>query len=158
MIHKIKIKIRNLSRKNKIVRKFYLIANRIKTTLFSSASDETYAKIHYKENTGKTLNLKNPKLFNEKIWWLKLNNRDPLLTKCSDKILVRDYVKSKISCDNDSILNEVYGIYNSAEEINFDSLPDKAFIKVNHRSGTSKLWDRNNPFDKENLLKNLINR
>ena len=126
MIHKIKIKIRNLSRKNKIVRKFYLIANRIKTTLFSSASDETYAKIHYKENTGKTLNLKNPKLFNEKIWWLKLNNRDPLLTKCSDKILVRDYVKSKISCDNDSILN-VYGIYNSAEEINFDSLPDKAF-------------------------------
>ena len=35
-------------------------------------SDEMYAKLVYKSNFGKNLNLDNPRTFNEKLQWLKL--------------------------------------------------------------------------------------
>ena len=66
-------------------------------------SEEHYAKWFYHLYTGKKLNLENPKYFDEKVWWLKLNNRDPLLTKCSDKYAVRDYVKT---CGLENMLTE----------------------------------------------------
>lgn len=43
--------------------------------------DELYAKQMYKRYTGLTLNLKEPHLFNEKLWWIKLNVRNPLMTR-----------------------------------------------------------------------------
>ena len=88
-----KKRIRNLSQKYVFMGRLYSFANIIKVSLLSFLSDEAFAKLKYKENTGKTLNLKNPTTFNEKLWWLKLHNRDPLLTVCSDKYKVRDYVK-----------------------------------------------------------------
>ena len=150
MIYHIKNKVRNLSHRNSFINKLYLISNRIKVSLLSILSDEKFAKMKYKENTGRTLNLESPKTFNEKLWWLKLNNRDPLLTKCSDKVRVREYVKE---CGLEHILNEVYGVYDNANDIDFDELPDKAFIKTNHGSGTNIIWDRNKPFDKAKFRK-----
>ncbi|MCK9443843.1 MAG: glycosyl transferase [Tissierellaceae bacterium] len=150
MIYDIKNKVRNISHRNSFINKLYLLANRAKVSLLSALSDEKFAKMKYKENTGRTLNLENPKTFNEKLWWLKLNNRDPLLTKCSDKVRVREYVKE---CGLEHILNEVYGVYDNANDIDFDELPDKAFIKTNHGSGTNIIWDRNKPFNKDKFRK-----
>ena len=144
MIFHIKNKVRKLSYTNNFINKLYLIANRIKVLLLLPLSDEKFAKIKYKENTGRKLDLENPKTFNEKLWWLKINNRDPLLTICSDKVKVREYVRK---CGLGHILNEVYGVYDSADDIDFDKLPDKAFIKTNHGSGINIIWDRNKPFD-----------
>ncbi len=144
MIHIIKSKTLKLSHKNAAIKKLYIYGNRLKISLLSFVSDETFAKIKYKESTGKTLNLKNPTTFNEKLWWLKLNNRDPLLTLCTDKYKVRDYVKK---CGLGHILITLYGVYNDAKDINFDTLPDKAFIKTNHGSGTNIIWDRSRPFN-----------
>ena len=45
------------------------------------------------QGTGYELNLENPKTFNEKLQWLKLYYHDPLITKCADKYLVREYIK-----------------------------------------------------------------
>ena len=53
------------------------------------------AKI-FKYRTGKNLNLKHPKTFNEKIQWIKLYGVTDLMRKCTDKVAVRDYVKNKI--------------------------------------------------------------
>ncbi|MFA7744109.1 ATP-grasp fold amidoligase family protein [Salinicoccus roseus] len=104
-------------------------------------ADEKYAKIKYKENTGKKLNINEPKTFNEKLWWLKLNNRDSLMTKCSDKLKVREYVADQ---GLKEILNPLIDSFKKPEEINFSKLPPKAFIKVNHSSGTNYLWDKDN--------------
>lgn len=146
MIYNIKNKMRNFSHENKYFNRLYLIANQAKVSLLSNMSDESFAKIKYKENTGRDLDLNKPKTFNEKLWWLKLNNRDPLLTKCSDKVEVRKYVKDyKL----DFILNEVYGVYDNPSQINFKKLPSKAFIKTNNGSGTNSLWVKNKPFDKK---------
>lgn len=144
MFYSIKRKIRYVSNKNKFIKEIYLLANRIKIKLLAKLSDETFAKIVYKENTGRKLDLKNPTTFNEKLWWLKLNNRDPLLTICSDKYKVREYVKS---CGLEHILTKLYGVYDNAEDINFDELPPKAFIKTNHGSGMNIIWDKNKPFN-----------
>ena len=145
-----KNKLRNLSQENKLFNKIYSLANKVKVNSLSGLSDEKFAKMKYKENTGRTFNLENPVTFNEKLWWLKLNNRDPLLTECSDKVKVREYVKNK---DLSHILNEVYDVYDTADDINFEKLPDKAFIKTNHSSGKNRLWDRNKPFDKDKFRK-----
>lgn len=150
MIYSIKNKVRNLSHENDFVKNLYLLANRIKVSILSNLSDEEFVKMKHKENTGKTLCLESPKTFNEKLSWLKLNNRDPLLTKCSDKVKVREYV---IECGLQHILNEVYGVYDNANDIEFDKIPDKAFIKTSHGSGTNRLWERNRPFDEKKLIK-----
>ena len=144
MNYKIKKYIRELSHKDKRLNKIYKISNKIKTNAFKLLNDKTFAKIKYKENTGKKLDLINPKTFNEKVWWLKLNNRDPLLTTCSDKVLVREYVKS-VGLSN--ILNPIFGVYDTAEEIIFKDLPDQAYIKTNNGSGTNILWDSKRIFD-----------
>lgn len=150
MIYNMKNKIRNLSHRNSFVKKLYLLANRIKVASLSKVSDETFAKMKYKENTGRTLNLENPTTFNEKLWWLKLNNRDPLLTICSDKYKVRDYVKG---CGLEHILTKLYGVYDNVNDIDFDKLPDRAFIKTNHGSGTNTIWDKTKPFDIQKFRK-----
>ena len=48
-------------------------------------SDERYIRGQYKRKTGRVLNLDPPQLYNEKIQWLKLNYKDPLLNRCVDK-------------------------------------------------------------------------
>ena len=59
--------------------------------ILSSISPELASKILYKRAFGKKLDLKNPKTFNEKLMWLKLNiyYNNSLITKCADKYKVR---------------------------------------------------------------------
>lgn len=94
--------------------------------------DKTMLKIEYRIKTGRKLNLKKPQMFTEKIQWYKLNYKNPILPKCVDKYEVRDYVKNK---GLDCILNELYGVYDSFDEINFDVLPQKFVIKVTNGGG-----------------------
>jgi TupA-like ATPgrasp len=150
MIYSIKNKVRNLSHENKLINQLYLFANRVKIVSLSFLSDGIFAKMKYRENTGRRLRLENPLTFNEKLWWLKINNRDPLLTICSDKYKVRDYVRE---CGLGHILNTMYGVYDKADEIDFNKLPEKAFIKTNHGSAINVLFDRNKPFDIKKFTK-----
>ncbi len=80
---------------------------------------------------GYRLNLKNPKTFNEKIQWIKLYDKNPLMPKCVDKYTVREYVKSK-GCGD--ILNELLWEGFNPEDIPFAKLPNKFVIKVTHGS------------------------
>ncbi|MBG9981855.1 carboxylate--amine ligase [Aerococcaceae bacterium DSM 111020] len=140
MIFKINKSVRNLFNKNKYLTNIYQKANRVKTSFLSNVSDERFAKFKYKERTGRKLNLDNPQTYNEKLWWLKLNNRDPLLTICSDKVLVRDYV---VEQGFPEILVPMIGAYDDVSKINFDEIPEDAFLKTNHGSGTNLIWKKN---------------
>ncbi len=90
-----------------------------------------YAHFLYEHYTGKKLNLENPQEFNEKIQWLKVFYHPKILNQLVDKYAVREYVEEKIG---PQYLNEMYGIYNSPEEVNFDKLPNKFVIKATHAS------------------------
>ncbi len=57
---------------------------------FKKMNDEKYLCIVYKIRTGKTLNLENPKTFNEKLQWLKLYDRKKIeYTTMVDKYAVK---------------------------------------------------------------------
>lgn len=94
--------------------------------------DEKYLKILYKERLGKELNLENPKTFNEKLQWLKLNDRKDIYNKMVDKYEVRDYIKEKIG---EEYLIPLYGVYEKFDEIDFDKLPNQFVLKTTHDSG-----------------------
>ncbi|MSU02126.1 ATP-grasp fold amidoligase family protein [Tissierella pigra] len=150
---KIKSNIKKTFEKSNFTHGLYLSLKRIYRQCLLIIPDEIFAKYRYYKRTGKKLNLTNPKTFNEKLWWLKLNNKDPLLTNCSDKVKVRKYVEE---CGLGHILNEIYGVYDNANDIDFDNL-ENAFIKTNHGSGTNIIWDKNRQFDKQKF-RNIFNK
>lgn len=88
-----------------------------------------YLKKIFKMNCGYDLNLRKPKTFNEKIQWLKLYDNLPIKTTLTDKVLVRDWVKERIG---ETYLKPVFAVYDKFDDIEFDKLPQKFFIKANH--------------------------
>lgn len=108
--------------------------------------DEQYFKWAYKKNSGLELDFQNPKTFDEKQLWIKMYYRDPLYTKCSDKYLVRDYVKSK---GLGHILNTLYGVYDPKSGIEWEKLPKSFYLKANNSSGVNLRCDDIQTFDKK---------
>lgn len=111
-------------------------------------SEEHYAKWFYNLYTGKELNLDNPQRFDEKLWWLKLNNHDPMLTLCSDKNAVRGYVKD---CGYEDILIPQLGVFNSASEIDFREYREEVIAKCNHNSGGHFFYDPSQPYNEKKV-------
>lgn len=112
----------------------------------SHYSDEEFVKKAFRILCGRTLNLKNPSTYNEKIQWLKLNDHSPLYHKLADKYLVRQYVTEKVgSC----YLIPLISAWDSPDEIDFSKLPKSFVIKCNHNSGRGMILCK----DKETLDK-----
>ena len=128
-------------RKNGIVKKVYLYVRMVLTMI----SPTLATRFIYRVMKGKKLNLKNPKTFDEKILWLKLNTyyKNPLISKCADKYEVRQYVKS---CGCGEILNELYYVFDNVDDINWESLPNSFVLKWNTGSGYNIIC-----YDKEKL-------
>ena len=99
---------------------------------FFNFSDEFYIKNFYRYKFGKKLDLDNPKTFNEKLQWLKINDRKNIYTKMVDKYEAKKIVGKII--DNKHII-PTFGIYNSFDEIDFDKLPNEFVCKCTHDSG-----------------------
>ncbi|QXP52442.1 ATP-grasp fold amidoligase family protein [Cellulophaga sp. HaHa_2_1] len=111
---------------NRIIRSFY---NFYRYTLLS---DEKYVKKRFLKAHGFELDLENPKTLNEKINWLKLNDRRPLHTELADKFRVREYIKKNIG---EEYLVPLLFSTNKVEDIRPENLPDAPFIiKANHDS------------------------
>lgn len=116
--------------------------------------DSLMVKFQYRIKLGRKLNLKNPQRYTEKLQWYKLNYRVSLMTQCSDKYRVRDYIKSK---GLENILNKLYAVYNSIDEINFNELPNKFVMKTTNGSGTNILCKDKNEIEIEEI-KRLLNQ
>lgn len=113
----------NHSLGNSLIKTFRALFTRIAPTLFT--------RILFRHHVGYKLNLDNPKTLTEKLQWLKLNEyyRNDLITKCIDKYLVREFV-TEAGCQE--ILNELYGVWDDVEQIDWDALPNKFVLKCNH--------------------------
>lgn len=111
-----------------------------------------YAHYYYWEHLRKELDYKNPKDINEKLFWLARYWQDPRIVQCADKLAVRDYIKS---LGLEYILNDIYCIYENAEDIDLSVLPDKFVIKTNHCGGGSYMVICD---DKSKLLKEDVKR
>jgi len=100
---------------------------------FRLIPDKIFIKRMFKYHFGYDLDLDNPRTLNEKIQWLKLNDRTHLHTKCADKFAVREYVKEKIG--EEYLIPLLYHTKNPVD-ITPGNLPDPPFIiKTNHDCG-----------------------
>lgn len=120
---------------------------------FDSMSDKKYLEMLYKHTMKKKLNLSNPKTFNEKLQWLKLNNREDLYTSLVDKYEVRKFVGELIG---DEYLIPLLGVWDSFDEIDFNLLPNKFVLKTTHDSGGVVICKDKSVFNIQNA-KDLIN-
>lgn len=127
---------------------FYHSEYAVARCLGAVMSKETYANWFYHLYTGKQLNLKDPKYFDEKIWWLKLYNRDPMLTICSDKHAVREYVKE---CGYEDILMPQMEVLESVDQLDFEKYDYEVVAKCTHNSGGHIFWDPNDPMPENDL-------
>lgn len=94
--------------------------------------DENYIKLLYKANFGYELDLETPITFNEKLQWLKINNRKVEYIKMVDKFLVKKYVSDKIG---KQYVIPTLGVWDNFEDIDFNKLPNRFVLKCTHDSG-----------------------
>lgn len=106
--------------------------NSIAKRLLQRLNDTSFSKMQYFRHHLRFPNLTDPTAFNEKIIWLKLNYRDPLLHECADKFLVRDYVARVLG---ESFLVPLVAIWESPDDIQRAQLPDRCVLKATHGSG-----------------------
>lgn len=127
---------------------------RIKCHFMSMYMPALRTKQIYKRNFGRTPNLKNPQNVNEKLQYLKLNTyyNNPVVTTCIDKYKIREYLKQKGLAH---ILPELYGAYDSVDEIPFSDLPNSFVIKCNHGCGFNILCPNKSDLDIEHSSKLL---
>jgi hypothetical protein len=144
-IKKIILKLSQIGRKNRIVRLFLRRTHDILINCASLLPDKIFAYLTYRFYTGLKLNLESPETFNEKLWWLKLNYRNPLQKICSDKYLVRGYVEQ---CGLKDTLIPLIGVYENANSIPIYSFKEEVFIKCTHGSGTNIIYNPDKIFDK----------
>lgn len=96
--------------------------------------DKIFLQIRYYLEMKKKLNLKDPRTMNEKLQWLKINNRNPKYTLMVDKILVKNYVAELIGFE---YIVPTIKIWSKIEDIDFKALPGKFVLKTNHSGGNN---------------------
>lgn len=119
---------------------------------FKWMNDETYLKIAYWCKMDKRLDLKHPTTYNEKLQWLKLNDRNPEYASLVDKYEVRKFIEKTIGED---YLIPLLGIWDSIDEIDFDKLPNQFVLKCTHDSGGLVICRDKEKLDIEKAKKKL---
>lgn len=105
----------------KLRRKSQIVAHKI-------FPNELMSKFYYRIVLHKKLDLREPKKFNEKLQWYKLNYfpNNPLVVACTDKCQVRNYVEKK---ELGKYLTTLIGLWDDAKEIVWDELPKQFVLK-----------------------------
>ena len=108
----------------------------------SHISDEEFIKKAYLINTGRCLDLYNPVSYTEKLQWLKLYDHNPRYTAMVDKYAAKEIVASIIGAQ---YVIPTLGLWSSADDIDFEVLPNSFVLKCTHDSGSTILCkDKNN--------------
>ncbi len=94
--------------------------------------DRKYLERLWKISMGYKIDLDNPRTFNEKLQWIKLNDRDALYNTLVDKIEAKKWVADRIG---GKYIIPTLGVWDDPEDIDFETLPDRFVVKCNHNSG-----------------------
>lgn len=94
--------------------------------------DKLFLSHRFYKIMGDKMDWKAPKTFNQKLQWLKLYDRKSEYTVLVDKYSVKNYIAKQIG--NEYVISTL-GVWNSFDEIDFDSLPNQFVLKCTHDSG-----------------------
>jgi hypothetical protein len=114
--------------------------------------DLSYAQTFYRLKNNQKLNLESPEEFTEKIQWLKYNLYTEDYKDFVDKYEVRKYVEKTIG---NQYLNELLAVYEDADLIDFDQLPDKFLLQLTHGSGYNVIVEDESDMNSENVKSKL---
>ena len=114
--------------------------------------DRAYLKMLFPLEVGYKLNLENPQTFNEKLQWLKLNYRKRELTRMVDKYEAKGFAAELIG---EEYIVKNYGVWDSFDDIDFDSLPNQFVLKTTHDQGGVVICKDKSKFDYEKARKKL---
>ena len=95
-------------------------------------SDKLFLRIQFRVQVGYWPDFDNPRTFNEKMQWLKLNDIHPEYTYLVDKATAKDYVSAIVG---DKYIIPTIGIWDDLDSIDWVSLPDKFVLKSTSDSG-----------------------
>lgn len=115
-------------------------------------SDRKFLETLFPLRTGYKLNLDNPQTFNEKLQWLKLNNRRPEYTQMVDKVEAKKYVANIIGEEH---IIPTLAVYDRVEDIDFDVLPNQFVLKCTHDSGGIVVCKDKSKLDRKAALAKL---
>ena len=99
--------------------------------------EDKYAELienEYLKVLGHSLNWDNLQTYTEKMQWEKIYDKNPMKTVLADKYRVREWIENKIGND---YLIPLIGVWDSFDDIDFNSLPDQFVLKTNHGTGTN---------------------
>ena len=108
-------------------------------------SPKMLAAVHFRHSFGRWMNWSNPRDINEKIQWLKFHSDTTRWTPLADKYRVREYITE---CGLEDMLVPLYGKWDRAEDIDWDSLPRQFVMKTNHGSGDALICRDKDTLDK----------
>ncbi|MCK5812275.1 MAG: hypothetical protein KAG94_05215 [Clostridiales bacterium] len=94
--------------------------------------DKLYISLRYYLTYHKFPNIINGITFDEKIHKYILYYKNELMPNLVDKYKVREYMISK---GYGHMLNELYGVYDNFDDIDFSLLPEQFVLKTNHGCG-----------------------
>lgn len=120
------------------------VVNAVGREFTYALSDKAYIKFEYKRVVGYKPNLEHPKTLCEKLNWLKLHDRKPIYTDMADKVKAKQIAQSK----GLSVV-PLLGVYDSFNDIDFDSLPNQFVLKTNHTSGGYVVCKDKKTFDRK---------
>lgn len=135
-----------------IVEKFYRLISRLIDRKAHFLTDKQYVSLKFRANMGYWLDWNHPVTYNEKLQWLKINYHNPLWTKLVDKYEVKEYVSSLIG---EQYIIPTLGIWNSFDEIDFNSLPNQFVLKCTHDSGGLAICRNKSTFNIEKARKKI---
>lgn len=141
-------------KKNKTLMGMYRFYQKVVYGAATIISPTLNTKMRYRQACGKRIDLKHPTSFSEKLLWLKLNKyiNDPLVIQCADKYRVREYIENA-GCG--SILNDLIGVWDSAEEISWDALPEQFALKWNFGAGMNIICSNKNELDRDSVVRQM---
>ena len=137
----------------RIIKKFILKKNiSSQRTIISKLPPILAHRVFHYTLTEKDLNLKNPTTFNDKLHYMMLWVHGDKETELADKYLVRKWLEKK---GYKNLAPKLYGVYNSAEEIDINSLPKSFVLKCNHGCGKIEFCENKKEFDLESAKQRL---
>ena len=146
----------NYTKKNMITMTIFQFTRRLALAMLMHTaaiwSDRFFLKAKFRLCMGQRLNLKKPQTYSEKLQWLKLYDRKPEYTRMVDKYAVKDYVANILGPE---YIIPTLGVWNSANEIDWDSLPNKFVLKCTHDSGGLVICHDKSKLDKVKAIKKL---
>lgn len=137
-----------------VIRKAADILEKFAYLTVSKVSPDLMSELRYFRTFKKRINHKNPRTFSEKLIIAMKSKEYEELCDYADKVKVRDYVKNVAG---EEYLMPIISIYDSPDEIDYSSIPEGAYIKLNHGSGYNYIYRRSEKRKIENQVRKAFN-